>query len=92
MITIPDIINHRVETGLADLLLTVYDSGYCAGAGIACESAATGLADLLTTLAARHQAEVLALRAWGDPPIRADELPAWLLSLPQQADHDGGAL
>lgn len=79
--TISDIIRERAERGLADLLLSAYDAGYCAGAGLACEQAThPGLADLLTTLAQRHQAEVLALRAWADPPILADELPGWLLA------------
>lgn len=81
--TIQDIIRRRVETGLADLLLTVYDAGYCAALGSPPElAAAASTADLLTTLAARHRAEVLASRGWLglDPPLTNDEIPGWLLA------------
>lgn len=85
---ISDLIRERFERGIGDLLLSAYDAGYSAGAGIACEAAThPGLADLLTTLAERHRAEVLALREWADPPIRAADLPSWLLSLPSQSDN-----
>ena len=78
---ISDIITDRLERGIADLLLSAYDAGYAAGAGLPCEQAThPGLADLLTQLAERHRAEVLALRAWGDPPLLADEIPGWLLA------------
>lgn len=85
---IQDIINRRVETGLADLLLTVFDAGYCAALGSPPEVSATHtIADLLTMLAARHRDEVLAARGWLglEPPLTTDELPGWLLRLPQQA-------
>lgn len=78
---IRDIIRDRLERGIGDLLLSAYDAGYSAGAGIACEAAThPGLADLLSTIAMRHQSEVLALRQWSDPAIRADDLPGWLLA------------
>lgn len=85
--SIQDVINRRVETGLADLLLTVADYFYCTGAGVPAElPGQTGMADLLILIEARHRAEVLALRGWLDPPIASDELPGWLLTLPQRAD------
>lgn len=85
--TISDVIRERAERGLADLLLTLYDAGYSAGAGLACEAGThPGLRDLITTIAQRHQNEVLALRAWGDGALLADELPGWLLAQRQQAD------
>lgn len=85
--TIAAIIQSRTERGLADLLLTVYDAGYCAGGNLPIEEPAhTGLADLLILLEARHRQEVLALRGWLDPPITANAVPGWLLSLAQQAD------
>lgn len=84
---ISQVIRDRMERGIADLLLSAYDAGYCAGAGVSCEQAThPGLRELLATIAMRHQAEVLALRGWVDPPLTADELPGWLLSLAQQAD------
>lgn len=79
--TIADVIRDRQERGIADLLLSAYDAGYCAGAGIALDRAANpGMDDLLATIAMRHQSEVLALRAWADPPLLADEIPGWLLA------------
>lgn len=85
---IQDIINRRVETGLADLLLTIYDAGYCAGAGMAMElPIPMGMADLVLLVEARHKAEVQALRGWCEEPrVLRDHLPAYLASLPQQAD------
>jgi hypothetical protein len=90
------VIRDRMERGIADLLLSAYDAGYCAGAGLDCEQAThPGLADLLTTLAARHQAEVLALRAWTDPLPR--DAPIWLRAAAErhvleQARPDGWPL
>lgn len=79
--TIADVIRDRQERGIADLLLSAYDAGYCHAAGIALESPQnTGMADLLTTIAMRHQSEVLALRSWADPPLLADDVPGWLLA------------
>jgi hypothetical protein len=79
--TISDVIRDRAERGIADLLLSAYDAGYCHGAGIALdEPASPGLRELLSTLAMRHQSEVLALRQWTDPPVLADEIPGWLLA------------
>lgn len=78
---IQDIINRRVETSLADLLLTVYDAGYCAGANVPVETPAhVGLADLLMLIEARHRAEILASRGWLPPPLLHDEIPGWLLA------------
>lgn len=79
---IGDIIRDRMERGIADLLLSAYDAGYSAGAGIACEAAThPGLRQLLGTIAMRHQSEVLALRQWSDPVVSADDLPGWLLAM-----------
>ncbi len=84
---ISDIIRARAETGLADLLLLIYDSAYCAGANLPSESPADPiLRDLLSTIAGRHRAEILTFRGWCDPPILADDLPGWLLTLKQQAE------
>lgn len=77
---IQSIIASRLETGLADLLLAVYHAGYCAGARLPSEAPGAGLADLLTTIEARHRAEVLTPRGWLEPPVLADELPGWLLA------------
>jgi len=78
---ISEVIRDRMERGLADLLLSAYDAGYSAGAGMECEAAThPGLRELLGTLAMRHQAEVLALRQWADPPLLRDEIPGWLLA------------
>lgn len=85
--SIQDIINRRVEIGLADLLLTIFDYAYCKGAGDPIElPTQMGTLDLLILIEARYEAEVLALRGWLDPPIMHDDLPAWLLRQPQQAD------
>lgn len=79
--TISEVIRDRQERGIADLLLSAFDAGYCAGAGVPCEQAThPGLRDLLATIAMRHQAEVLALRGWSDPPLLRDEVPGWLLA------------
>ena len=85
--TIADVIRDRHERGIADLLLSAYDCGFCHGAGIALESPPNpGMASLLATIAMRHQSEVLALRQWTDPPLRSDDVPGWLLALSSQAD------
>jgi len=79
--TIADVLRDQQERGLADLLLTVYDAGYCAGAHLPLEAPlALGLTDLLILLEARHRDEVLAPRGWIDSPRNADELPGWLLA------------
>lgn len=78
---ISDIMRDRMERGISDLLLSAFDAGFCHGAGIAMESPLhAGMRELLATLAMRHQAEVLALRGWADPPLLADEVPGWLLA------------
>lgn len=75
---ISTVIRDRMERGIADLLLSAYDAGYCAGAGLECEQAThPGMAALLETIAARHEAEIMALRAWTDPPLPRDA-PIWL--------------
>jgi hypothetical protein len=85
---IQEIIGSRVEIGLADLLLTIFDYAYCKGAGAPIELPShLGTLDLLLLIEARHQAEVLALRGWLDPPILADDLPSSLLTQPQQANN-----
>jgi hypothetical protein len=90
--TIQDIINRRVETSLADLLLTVYDAGYCAGANVSSAPPAhTGLADLLLLLEARHRAEILASRGWLPPPLLHDEIPGWLLAQCERQNALGDA-
>jgi hypothetical protein len=80
--TIADIIQSRAERGLADLLLTIYDAAYCAGANLPSEAPADpGVRDLVSTIAGRHRAEILAARGWIDPPLLNDEIPGWLLAL-----------
>jgi hypothetical protein len=89
---IQEIINRRVELGLADLLLAIYDAGYCAGANVPIETPAhAGLADLLLLIQARHRDEVLALRGWLDPPILADDIPGWLLAHAERVQALGDA-
>lgn len=84
---IQDLINRRLEYGLADLLLAVYDAGYCAALGEAPETGASPQhADLLAMLSARHKSEIQTTRGWLTPQVASDELPGWLLTLPQQAD------
>jgi hypothetical protein len=71
---------------IADLLLAAYDCGYCHAAGIAIESPVSPyLRHLLTTVAMRHRTEVLALRAWADPPL-SRQMPPWLRALAAEAD------
>lgn len=78
----------RAGRGMADLLLSVADHFYSLGAGLPSEAATyPGLADLFTTLEARYQTEILALRNWADPPLSRDEIPGWLLQQQQQADE-----
>ena len=65
MTTIQSIIRTRAESGLADLLLEVYDHAYCAGAGMERPPlSCPGMADLIATLEARHRVE--RLREAGD--------------------------
>jgi hypothetical protein len=79
--SIQDIINRRVETGLADLLLSIYHAAYCAGANLPTEAPeGTYTRDLLSTLAGRHRVEILAPRGLLDEPATNDELPGWLLA------------
>lgn len=86
--TIQALINRRLEYGLADLLLAVYDAGYCAALGEAPElGVSPQLADLLAMLRARHTSEVQAARGWLPTPIAADDLPGWLLRQTQQVDQ-----
>jgi hypothetical protein len=81
MTTISAIIQNRAERGLADVLLDIYHAAYCAGANIPTEPPADPyLADVLSTLAGRHRAEILLPRGWIDPPLTNDELPGWLLA------------
>lgn len=72
--------------GLAALLLAIYDAGYCAGAQLPRDTTGAHpiFRDLLVTLAERHRTECLAPRGWADPPPTADDLPGWLLSLPNR--------
>lgn len=79
--SIHSIVLQRLDRGFADLLLTIYDHAYCAGANLPSEAPAdSSLADLLSTLAGRHRAEVLAPRGWLDPPIATEDIPGWLLA------------
>src|SRR6476619_1506265 len=81
--------NSTIERELADLLLSAYDAGYCHAAGIPIESPQSPyLRQLLTTIAQRHATEVLAMRAWADPPL-SRQIPAWLREL---AAQDAGEL
>jgi hypothetical protein len=81
METVYQVLIDRAERGMGDLLLTIYDHAYCAGANLPSEAPTdANLRDLLSTLAGRHRAEVLALRGWIDPPIAAEDLPGWLLA------------
>lgn len=87
METIYRVILDRAERGMADLLLTIYDAAYCAGAGLANETTDPNVRDLIATLATRHHDELLAMRAWGDPKLARDDVPSWLLRQQQQADR-----
>lgn len=87
METIYRVLLDRAERGLADLLLSVADHFYSLGAGLPSETTDPGVRDLLATLEARHRDEVLALRAWSDPPLLRDQVPGWLLQQQQQADE-----
>lgn len=90
--TIAEIVRSRTERGLADLLLTIYDAGYCAGANVpGAPPAHTGLADLLLLLEARHRAEILASRGWLPPPLMSDEIPGWLLAQCERQNALGDA-
>lgn len=87
METIYRVLMDRAERGMADLLLTIADHFYTLGAGLPSETTDAGMRDLLTMLESRHRDEILALRAWGDPPLLRDEVPGWLLKQQQQADR-----
>jgi hypothetical protein len=90
METVYRVLIDRAERGMADLLLTIYDYAYCAGANLPNETTDPHLRDLLATLDARYEAEVLAMRGWADPPILADEMPAWLLTQQRQVEVGHG--
>lgn len=79
--TVYSVMLERAERGMADLLIQVADYFYCKGAGLLSEpSRTTGMADLLTTLEQRYEAEIMAARNWLPPPLLADEVPGWLLA------------
>lgn len=86
--TLHDIIASTAERGMPDLLIAIADYFYCLGAGIIPPPPTQpGRANLLTTLEHIHRIEVLAPRGWADDPkLLHDEVPGWLLSLPQQAE------
>jgi hypothetical protein len=67
METVYRVLIDRAERGMADLLLTIYDYAYCAGANLPNETTDPHLRDLLTTLDARYRAEVLSMRGWARP-------------------------
>lgn len=92
MTTIADVITSRAERGLSDLLLTIYDAAYCAGANLASAPPHDrGIADLLATIAGRHRAEMLAARGWLDPLINAEDVPVWLLAARERETALGDA-
>jgi len=72
--TIEDVLLDRVERGMGGILFDIYSAGYCAGAGVpdVIEHSAS-MRSLIWLLADRHRAEC--------PPVLADEIPGWLLSL-----------
>ena len=90
MDTLDRIIQERIAFGMPELLIAVADYFYCIGAGIIPPPPLIprpGLIELITTLEQTHRREVLAARGWDTPPpVLADELPGWLLTLAQQAD------
>ncbi len=90
--TIAGVLRDRQERGMADLLLTVYDAGYCAGAGVPLDPP-TSLVDLLLLLEARHRAETRAARGWlSEPPLLNDEIPGWLLAQCERQNALGDAV
>jgi hypothetical protein len=91
METVYRVLIDRAERGMADLLLTIYDYAYCAGANLPNETTDPHLRDLLTTLDARYRAEVLSMRGWLDPPLLADEVPGWLLAMRERQTALGDA-
>jgi hypothetical protein len=90
METVYRVLIDRAERGMADLLLTIYDYAYCAGAGLPNETTDPHLRDLLATLDARYRAEILAMRGWADPPL-LDEAPGWLLAMRERQTALGDA-
>ena len=77
------------QPDIADLLLAAYDAGFRHAAGIPMELPVNPLTrQLLTTVAQRYAVEVLAMRAWADPPIRR-QIPPWLRALAAEYDALG---
>lgn len=82
--TIDDVIRACAECGTTELLIAVADYFYCLGAGIIPPPVQAGRAELFATLEQLHQIDVLEPRERAEQQLLADELPGWLLSLPNQ--------
>jgi hypothetical protein len=80
MTTLEDVALDRVTRGGgSSIFFEIYCAAYCAGAGIPDPTPHSDtMRQLLWLLADRHRVEC--------PPVLADDIPGWLLSLAQQAD------
>jgi hypothetical protein len=72
--TLEEALRDRAERGMTGILFDIYAAGYCAGAGVPDTTPhSASMRSLIWLLADRHRAEC--------PPVLADEIPGWLLSL-----------
>jgi len=77
--TIEEVLLDRAERGMGGILFDIYCAGYAAGAGVPDATPhSASMRSLIWLLADRHRAEC--------PPVLADEIPGWLLSLSRQVD------
>jgi len=73
-ITLEEVLRDRAERGMSGILFDIYAAGYADGAGVPDDRAhSASMRSLIWLLADRHRAET--------PPVLADEIPGWLLSL-----------
>jgi len=90
-----DILHASMTGRLGDLLLLWFDAGVNYGGGLPLERPKDATIDaLLTQTIDRWHDESGALSDWreayDDKTLTTDELPGWLLSLPNQAEADHG--
>lgn len=79
MVTLEDILIDRLRRGTGGMLDEIYAAAYAAGQGVPDPTPhSESMRQLLWLLADRHRAD--------HPPIHADELPGWLLSLANQKE------